>query len=85
MKKLKEFYNNDIPNNKIQEIITLQATIIQRIKGGEGINEEQYIQAFIKEHPRLTITEMDLCQEVIEEAFHYGNFYYSTKDKHDAL
>jgi hypothetical protein len=43
MKKLKEFYNDNILDDKIQEIITLQATIIQRIKGGEDIIEEQYI------------------------------------------
>lgn len=85
MKKLKEFYNNNIPSNKIQEIITLQATIIQRIKGGEDITEEQYIQAFIKEHPRLTVSEMEFYNEIITEAFHFGNFYYCTKDKHGKL
>jgi hypothetical protein len=82
MEELLAYYDNDIPEEFIQEVIKEQSTIISRVKSHDTITEEQYVQEFIKSHPTMTVEDMVLWERVIHEAFFYGIFYYSTDHKY---
>lgn len=83
MNKILEYYNNNVPDGALQEIIHEQMKIITRIKSEESIDEDTYLQEFIKSNSRMNIDEMNnLWYPVIHEAFQIGIFYYKTMNKY---